>query len=77
MPSLIGGSVALHKISALELPEYDAGFREHGPSRFREFERGVRVIPTFIAEVVLRVDLARTLWPDPGFFLQRALSQWF
>ncbi|HKP60959.1 MAG TPA: hypothetical protein VJV78_29720 [Polyangiales bacterium] len=45
MPSLIGGSVALHKISALELPEYDAGFREHGPSRFRELSAACASFP--------------------------------
>jgi len=38
---------------------------------------GLRLIPTFLAEVVLRVDAGRALWPEPGFFMQWGLSQYF
>lgn len=38
---------------------------------------GIRVIPTFIANVLLRMDVARVVWPDPDFFFQWGLSQYF
>ena len=38
---------------------------------------GVRLVPTFLAEIVLRFDAGRALWPDPGFFMQWGLSQYF
>jgi outer membrane protein assembly factor BamA len=38
---------------------------------------GVRVIPTFLADVTLRFDVARTFWPDQRFFWQWGLSQYF
>lgn len=38
---------------------------------------GVRVLPTFLAEVVLRLDFGRSLEPEQGFFVQWGLSQYF
>lgn len=38
---------------------------------------GLRLLPTFLAEVVLRFDVGRALWPDPGYFMQWGLSQYF
>jgi outer membrane protein assembly factor BamA len=38
---------------------------------------GLRLIPSFLAEVVLRVDAGRAFWPEPSYFWQWGLSQYF
>ena len=38
---------------------------------------GARLVPTWLASVVLRADLARLLAPDPAWFLQIGLGQYF
>lgn len=38
---------------------------------------GLRVIPTFLAEIVLRFDVSRSFWPEQAFFWQWGLSQYF
>jgi hypothetical protein len=38
---------------------------------------GVRIVPTFLAEVVLRFDVSRSFWPEQAFFWQWGLSQYF
>jgi outer membrane protein assembly factor BamA len=38
---------------------------------------GLRLIPSFLTEVVLRIDAGRALWPEPGWFWQWGLSQYF
>jgi len=38
---------------------------------------GVRLIPTLLAEVVLRIDVARLLWPKDSWFWQLAFNQFF
>jgi hypothetical protein len=38
---------------------------------------GIRVVPTFLAELVLRFDVGRSLGPQQAFFMQWGLSQYF
>jgi outer membrane protein assembly factor BamA len=38
---------------------------------------GLRLIPSFLADVVLRIDAGRALWPEPSYFWQWGLSQYF
>jgi hypothetical protein len=38
---------------------------------------GLRLIPSFLADVVLRIDVGRAFWPEPGYFWQWGLSQYF
>lgn len=38
---------------------------------------GARLIPTWLANVIVRVDGSRLLHPDPRWFGQLALSQYF
>jgi hypothetical protein len=38
---------------------------------------GVRVIPTFLTQLLARVDLARLLVPEPAWFVQLGVNQYF
>jgi hypothetical protein len=38
---------------------------------------GLRLIPSFLAEIVLRIDAGRAFHPEPGWFWQWGLSQYF
>lgn len=38
---------------------------------------GLRLIPSFLAGVVLRIDVGRAYWPEPGWFWQWGLNQYF
>lgn len=38
---------------------------------------GARLVPTFLSNTLLRVDLARLLSPDERFFLQVGITQYF
>jgi hypothetical protein len=55
----------------------DARGRRSGSGWATSSGLGLRIVPTFLAEVVLRFDVGRALWPDPGFFMQWGLSQYF
>jgi hypothetical protein len=38
---------------------------------------GIRLVPSFLAEIVLRFDAGRAFWPEPSYFWQWGLSQYF
>jgi hypothetical protein len=48
-----------------------------------DFERalsagaGARIVPTFLTQLLLRVDLARLLWPESTWFWQVGVTQYF
>jgi len=62
---------------AAELAPFDANGRSHGFITALAVGGGARVVPTFLAGAVARVDLARLLLPTERWFVQLGISQYF
>jgi hypothetical protein len=56
---------------------FDAHGRSHGFTSACSVGGGARLIPTFLAGLLLRVDLARLLHPTERWFVQLGFSQYF
>jgi hypothetical protein len=62
---------------AASFAPFDARGRSHGFTSALSVGAGARLIPTFLAGLLLRVDLARLLHPTERWFVQFGLSQYF